>query len=461
MTAEATPSQAPPAFRTDEPNERLPSSSVSDRTDVHEGLSVLVTTTIHGVEELKPIWKQWPHGLETDIDYYLHNLRSDSTILHPHVITIWQDGIAQAMLVGQVRRQIISAYVSFVRLRGPNSKVLEIINGGRVGRQSSAIDKLLALELLKASNGGDVDLVCLQRLPVHSKLFREVRHLPGLLGRERVPHVSNYSVLSLTTSEGKRAVFGGKSRREVRRKTRILQRTFPGQVRLECYSHPSELDAGVRDAVTVAATTWQYYLGRCSLSDTAQTRDSFKFFAKQGWLRIYVLYVDEFPCAFLVGQLYNQTFYCQHAGYHPEFARFSVGSLLTAGTLEDLAAAGVGQVDLGDGRQEHHRRLGSQLRQEGTVHIYSATWRGVWCNLLFAATTVVRAGGRHTLAVLRINGVGDLWKEFLMARTRRRARSLPFAGLSSDSASCQGTGSRTLPIEPTGFNSTPFRRDNL
>ena len=369
------------------------------------------------------------HGLDTDIDYYLHNLRRDSTILRPHVITIWQDGIAQAMLVGQIRRQKISTYVSFVRLRGPTSTVLEVINGGRMGRESSAIDKRLAFELLKATNGGGVDLVCLQRLPVHTNLFREVRQLPGLLGREGVPHVSNYSVLPLTASEGKHPIFGGKSRREVRRKTRILERAFPGRVRLECYSRPSELDVGIRDAVSVAAKTWQYYLGWCGLN--AQTRDSFEFFAKRGWLRIYVLYVNDFPCAFLIGQLYNKAFYCQHAGYHPDFVRFSVGSLLTAWALEDLAASGAEQVDLGAGLQEHHRRLGCPMRQEATVHVYSLTWRGVWLNMLFAATTVVRAAGRHALSGLGLNGGRKIWRQFLVARMRRRPFSEPPAGLSA------------------------------
>ena len=380
---------------------------------------MLLATTIQGVEELRPIWTEWPNGLDTDIDYYLHNLGSDPNILRPHVITIWEAGIAQAMLVGQVRRQRVSTMVSFVRLWGPNAKVLEIINGGRMGRQSSTIDRLLALELLKTSDGGDVDLVCFQRLPLHSELFHEVQQLPGFLSRERVPHVSNYLVLALTAPGGKRPAFGGKSRREVRRKARILQRTFPGKVRLECYSQASELDVGVRDAAVVAARTWQYRVGCCGLSDTAKTWDTFMFSAKRGWLRIYILYIEDVPCAFLIGHVYNKTFYCQHAGYHPDFARFSVGSLLTARVLEDLAEVGVEQVDLGEGRQEHHRRLGCQMRQEGTVHLYSRTRRGVCLNMFFAATMFVRAGGRHSLSGLHLAGAAKIWTEFLKAKTRR------------------------------------------
>jgi CelD/BcsL family acetyltransferase involved in cellulose biosynthesis len=288
--------------------------------------------------------------------------------------------------------------------------VLAIPNAGKIGRQSSAIDRLLALELLKNAELGDVDLVCFQRLPLQSELFREVQQLSGLLARLRVHQIVRYSTLSLTAPAGKRPrVFSGKIAHEVRRKTRILQRAFPGKVRFKCFCRPIELDAGIRDAMMVAATSWQNYLG-CF--------DNLKLFAKQEWLRIYVLYVEDIPRAYLIGQHYNHTFYCQHAGYHPDFARYSVGSLLTAWALESMAAAGVEQVDLGEGGQEHNRRLGCELRCEGTVHVYSRTWRGFSLNILFAMTQILRDCGRRVLLRLRLQWVAKRWRKLVVSRWR-------------------------------------------
>ncbi len=412
MNLKLTVSQTFSEVRGSEVEETLLTSPVPERTSATEEFSVLVATTIQGVEELRSAWTGLPQNLETDIDYYLHTLESDSTAIRPHVITVWKDGIAQAMLVGKVKRRKVSTTISFVRLSGPTSKVLEITNGGRIGQASSAIDKLLALELRKVSDSGEVDMVCFPRLPLHSELFQHVQELPKSPARKRVLHVSDYLVLSLTGPDGKApAAFGGKAGRETRRKARILQDAFPGKVRLERYSRPGELDTGIRDAVAVASTTWQYFLGYCSFFDTAQTRNSLEFFAEKGWLRIYVLHVDDSPCAYLIGQLHNKSFYSQHAGYRPEFARFSVGSLLTAWALEDLATAGVEQVDLGEGRQEHHRRLGCQLRQEGTLHLYSRTWRGFSLNLLFGATKAVRVGGRYLLSELGLKRIESFRKE--------------------------------------------------
>ena len=389
--------------------------------------SVQTASTLDAIEELRPTWRRWVHSLDNDLDYFIHDMTYDPESLHPYVITVYNQGIPQAMLVGKVKKRRATSMVSFINIRGPRAKVLEIKQGGRMGRPSLVIDKLLASELLKATRSGEVDSVCFERLPLHSELFRQIQQLPSFLVRERVPHVFCYSALSLTAPERNRPrVFSGKTRREIRRKTRILERAFPDQMQLKCFSSMDELDAGMCDSMRVAVVTWQYYLG-LGLTDTAQSREILRFFAKQGWLRIYVLYLKETPCAFLVGQLYNNTFYCQYAGYHPDYTRFSVGSLLTARAFEDLAAAGVHRVDLGEGGQEHNRRLGCQMSEEGTVHVYSPTFRGLWLNVFFGTTQMVRKGGRRTRSAFHLGRLGRLWRHFSRSRWHPVSSSRPGA----------------------------------
>jgi CelD/BcsL family acetyltransferase involved in cellulose biosynthesis len=110
-----------------------------------------------------------------------------------------------------------------------------------------------------------------------------------------------------------------------------------------------------------------------------QHAGDYRFLSEHGWLRIFVLYINHVPYGFLCGQLYTNNFYCQHTAYHPDYTQFSVGSLLRR-AFEVLAAAGVQRVDFGERGHEHNRRLGCQMAEEGTVHIYSPTLRGVWLN---------------------------------------------------------------------------------
>src|SRR5580693_6700675 len=118
--------------------------------------SLQVGASIGDVETLRPIWRKWAYSLDNDIDNYLYIITHDPAVLRPYVVTVYADGIARAMLIGQVRQQRASSVVSFVNISGPNVKVLQIKKGGRMGGPSPTIDRLLALELLKATNSGEV-----------------------------------------------------------------------------------------------------------------------------------------------------------------------------------------------------------------------------------------------------------------------------------------------------------------
>jgi GNAT acetyltransferase-like protein len=411
-------------FQTKCQPKRVSADASSLQETGHETLSVRVSSTWQAVEALRSVWQPWTTGLYTDIDYYLQNLKSDRTIIRPHVVSVWKGDTPLAILAGQVRRRKASAMVSMIRIEGPRVRVLEIVTKGRLGPPSSYVDGLLVLQLSKALREDNVDLLCFHRLPLESQLFQKIWNLPGLQVWKRVPHVFSYSVLPLTAPAGKRpAVFSGKIMREARRKALNLQRAFPGKVRLRCFSQGQELNEGLREAQKVNVAAWQHYLGS-GFIDTLHTLEGYRFFEKKGWLRIYILYVAERPCAFLLGQLYRTTFHCQHAGYHADFAKFSAGSVLTAWAFENLAATGAQQVDLGEGGQEHNRRLGCEKFDEGTVHVYSPTLRGLGLNLFFAATQIVRSSGRKTRSSLQLERANRAWHKFVLSRWQVRQTKL-------------------------------------
>jgi hypothetical protein len=391
-----------------------------------EALSIQVATDREALNPLQPLWQQWSNGLETDAEYYLQELKNDR-MLRPFVISVWQGDTPRGLLVGRLRKRRASTVVAGTRVQGPRARVLEIVPRGRLGPPSCEVDKLLLAQLAKALKS-DADLLCFHRLPLESELFREVWQMPGFLIRKRMPHVFCYTSLSLVTVGGQRpAVFSGKIMREARRKTANLKRAFPNAVALRCFSRPDALEVGLRDAEKVSAGAWQHALNR-GFTDTLPTPEGYRFFASKGWLRIFILYVRGQPRAYLLGLLHHHTFYCQRAGYLPEFGPFSVGAVLTSWAFENLAASGAQSVDLGEGGQEHNRRQGSEKRDEGTVHVYAPTLRGFGLNAFFGLFSLIRAGGRKTRAKLRLDQAAGPSRPNWYIRCRlRRSNSEPSA----------------------------------
>jgi hypothetical protein len=367
------------------------------------------------VKALRPYWEPATNGLDTDIDYYLQNLKNDWTILRPYVISIFRGREQPSMLLGYIRSRKASTRISMVQVPGPRARVLEIVPNGLLGPATPEVKKLMINRLAKTLEA-EVDLLCFRRLALDGQLFREVSQIPGLLTRVRVPHTFSYSTVTLAESRevpaGKRfMVFSGKMRREARRKTSNLQKAFPDGVRFECFSDLGELNTGLADIEKVSAAAWQHSLG-VGFTDILPSLEAYRAFARKRWLRIFVLYIGGQPCAYLLGQLHSGTFYCQRTGYHPNFARYSVGSVLTAMAFESLSAAGTQQVNLGEGDQKHNRRLGCEKNEEGTVHVYAPTLRGIELNLFFGLTQAVREAGRQAQEGLRLDRLNKRWRQY-------------------------------------------------
>jgi CelD/BcsL family acetyltransferase involved in cellulose biosynthesis len=381
-----------------------------------EPMIARVATTWQDVEALRPVWQSWTTGLHTDLDHFAQSLKSDQSTVGPYVISVWNGATPLGILVAQIKRRKASTTVAMVRVNGPRVRMLEIVTKGRLGPASVEVDRLFATQLALALREGRAELAYFHRLPIGSSLFNSVWNLPGRLMPKRLEHVFSYSEVSLVGTEGTRpAVFSGKIMREARRKTTNLQREFNGRVSFRCFSQPAELSDGLKDVEKVNQGTWQNALGS-DFTDPMQTADSFRYFAEKGWLRIFVLYAADRPCAFLIGLLHGKNFHCQHAGYHAEFAKHSVGSVLTNLAFENLASARAERVDLGEGGQEHNRRLRSEKNDEGTVHLYAPTLRGFYLSVFFGMAQASKSLGGWVRTNLHLGWVGMKWRKFLLAR---------------------------------------------
>ena len=412
--------ELPPIGKSESPLEFVPSELPSPQKCGAERLTVRVATTWEAVEELRPVWLPWTNGLDTDIEHYVQSLKNDKTTVSPYVLSVWKGETPLGILAGQIKERRASATIAMVRVNGPRIRMLEILAKGRMGPESEEVDRLLTSRLGEDLKKSHVDLAFFHRLSTECSLYKSVWHLHNRLTPKRIVHVFSYSVVPLVAPPGIRpAVFSGKIMREARRKTANLRREFDGKVSLRVFSQVEELNEGLNDVERVNEGTWQSAVGS-DLTDPMQTADIFRFFAEKGWLRIFVLYVDERPCAFLIGLLHGKTFHCEHAGYHAKFAKYSVGSVLTNLAFEKLAASGLEQVDLGEGGQEHNRRLGCEKNQEATLHVYAPTFRGLSLSFFFGVAQQSKLLGSWTRQTLHLEWAGKKWREFLL---RRRAKT--------------------------------------
>ncbi len=118
-----------------------------------------------------------------------------------------------------------------------------------------------------------------------------------------------------------------------------------------------------------------------------------------GWLRLWVLYLDDKPVAAVYGFLYRRTFYFYQSGFDPAFARESVGlvglGVAVRGAIED----GVDELDLLHGTERYKAHWASATRELLRFELYAPGTRGL---LEREATALSREARRVTRVVLEL-----------------------------------------------------------
>jgi CelD/BcsL family acetyltransferase involved in cellulose biosynthesis len=157
-------------------------------------------------------------------------------------------------------------------------------------------------------------------------------------------------------------------RNQVSRKMRWLRRDH--EVRLRQSSAPEEVARDFRTLFELHDARWT---GRHVVSSIVdpKARDFLGEFAadahERGWLRLYLLEVDEVPVAGWYGWRVGDRFSYYQAGFDPAWSQYSVGFLLLAETVREAIAEGAAEYDLLLGSESFKSRFATGQRRGRSV----------------------------------------------------------------------------------------------
>jgi CelD/BcsL family acetyltransferase involved in cellulose biosynthesis len=177
----------------------------------------------------------------------------------------------------------------------------------------------------------------------------------------------------------------------------------------------------MRDSEAVARTTYQRALG-VGFRDNFETRKLLKTAAQKRTLRACVLYLEDHPAAFMIGERYSQVLYGTAMGFDPRFTEYSPGSLLLMHWIEDafepVGSARIAEIDLGPGEARFKRSLHNYVRNEGVMYICAPTIKGIVFNFQRTLTSMIDQSARKLFArSVVLEKVKKIW------RSRARSRS--------------------------------------
>lgn len=382
--------------------------------------SVRVFRSAAEIEQIRDAWMAWQHHPNSDIDFYLMIQASKGDSLKPYIAVLYRDSKPEAILVGRIEDSSIDIRLGYFRLFAPKVRILNIVYEGGLGNLSETNAAAMIGDILLALDRGEADLAIFRYLHVDSPAYRVATQLPGLLQRDHCLSSQAHRRMTLPSSvEAFRSRFSGKVRKNHKWQAAKLLREHNGDVRVQGFRHPSELEQLFRDAETVACKTYQRGLG-VGFEDNPAMRRRLDFEAARGSLLAYILYVAGRPTAFWIGSVYKHTYFSSFMGYDPSLAQYSPGTYLLLEVIESFCTdnSNCQAVDFGLGDAAYKSLLGDSVWQEASVYVFGSTAKGLAINAL--RTPVILIDGWLKKGLDRVKFLGRV-KRFWRQRATRSA----------------------------------------
>jgi CelD/BcsL family acetyltransferase involved in cellulose biosynthesis len=208
-----------------------------------------------------------------------------------------------------------------------------------------------------------------------------------------VPFQSRHLIDLPETHDEYWSKFHSKTRGKIRRKTKLLS-----GCRVERISKPFQISDFLASAQQISRQTWQNDLLGLRIHNDDFELQLFTFLATHDALRAYLVWDDDTPVSFCIGNQYNGVFNCEEVGYNRDYAQKSPGQYLVIRMLEDMYEHERPAVfDFGGGHADYKRMFGTRVTESGNVWLLRPCLRSQLIVGYFSGRRVCRLTLRRAL----------------------------------------------------------------
>ncbi|MDR3489986.1 MAG: GNAT family N-acetyltransferase [Bradyrhizobium sp.] len=358
----------------------------SDNTTAAASAGPYRIQTLRSREEIEPFrefWNACNPVRDCDLDFYLFVTEHIDGCLRPHVAVLLEGERPRALLAGRIDVAKIPIKAGYLALPVPELKILRIVHGGALGELSSETAQLLVSSVINSLSTREADAAMLESVEVNSPLTECARALPSRFCSDWLFQTIPHRMWNMSGAGGPfQTHLSSNARYQQRKRAAKLKSSF-GEVRVERFRTPDELSQLMTSAETIAEKSYQRGLGVGFLR-TPFVAARLAFEAQKGWLRGFVLYLDNQPCAFWIGSLRNGTFVSNYLAFNPTYSDYSPGMYLLLIAMEEIWADGsvVRLFDFGGGDAPYKERLANVCVEETQIYIFAPRLKPLAINAL-------------------------------------------------------------------------------
>jgi len=400
---------------------------------VRDGLEITVVRNRQELGSIMEAWEELQKAEESpvpEVDPYLYTYKMQSfgPDAEPYIVCLRRDARLETMLIGRYEEVDMPIRLGYLTIVKPRLRKILVYHGGILGRKADDACAILLRTLRDCLNRGEADVAEFNHFHCDSVMYYVIRSKTPLMSLGCLPKIDGHWKMEIPNCMNDFYQRKSHKRRQMLRQAiRRLEKSH--KVYMHIYSDGDSLEQGISAAASVSSKTYQHALGGGFL-DNLQTRSYLLQVARQGWLRIYILYVNNEAVAFQWGIQYGGTFFLRTIGFDPKWRNWSVGTVLFLKVLQALCEdPNVNHMDFGFGDAEYKNIYGDTRTDTSAINIWADR---LYPRLLnFLRTGMVGAWLAASYAVNKLGlerKIKRLWRDRLRREVAREAQGTINAG---------------------------------
>lgn len=386
---------------------------------------ITIARSVPEVRRLESVWNQvikstTGFDVNAQIDHYL--LVNEHFKAKPYVLFIEKDNTPKALMIGRIDRAPVDLTIGYSRIGSTKANICTFICGGVNYTQEPEVCDIITQQLLDLLKNNSIDLLRFTAHDNTSMLFSKL----AVLKRVAISKPQKHHKLELWNSfENFLNTRSKNHRKNLRYYANKLQNDYNNKVRVEKYTSKEQVKNLLDSAEMVAQKTYQRGM-QVGFKNNELTKQRFQLAAEKGWLRSYILFIEDKPVTFQMGFQFNCCYHVQGKGYLPEFEDYRVGTYLFMHILKEMIEdSSISLWDFGLGDAEYKDSYSTNFVEECSVSIYSCSIKGIF--LYYATSVEIFLKSSLEFILRRINfdkKLKKMWRKLLIPSSEKKQSTI-------------------------------------
>lgn len=370
------------------------------------------------LESIRDLWQQWQIHPNADVDFFASVVESRPSVVNPMAMVLFFKGTPVALAVGRLENFILPATFGYLKIFNSALLQFSIVYGGLMGAWDEKGAAAFVNYLRKWMKQDRVDAIYLAAMHCEHPVYQAaVRGAPFFLRHTPIKDNFHWWAELAETPE----LFKSKINKADRKKERKLAQHSGGEIGFKMFQIPEDVPEFCSTAEKISQTTYLRGLG-AGFCDNAEMRNRLGVTSRKGWMKGFILYANNQPCAFQLGTLYQSVLYLDYTGFKSDLHPYSPGRILFIKMVDQLCSThAVRGIDFGFGDAEFKRRYADRSWKESDLYLFNQTPTLLMANLVRNSVTLFRGIAEKALRRFDFHDQVKKWWRHSAEKTGRSA----------------------------------------